>query len=86
MARVVMRSNPVPTYFYFPTRIYFTILYKIFDFLRSLNLFEVYIRVIISEIYKTIHLNIYLLAGVLAMSKRCRHRVCPDWVNENILF
>ena len=45
-----MRSIPVLTSF-FSTRKYFTILFKILDFLRSLNRFKVLIRLIKSEFY-----------------------------------
>ena len=48
---MVMRSNPVLTFFYFSTQKYFTILFKILDFLRPLDRFKVRIWVIISEIY-----------------------------------
>ena len=47
-----MRSNPAHhLFFYFSTRKYFTMLFKILDFLRSLDRFKVLIRVIISGFF-----------------------------------
>ena len=42
-------ESRAPNLFYFPTRKYFTILFKFLDFLRSLDRFKVLIRAIISE-------------------------------------
>ena len=62
----VMRSNPA-TLFYFQTQKYFTILFKFLEFLRSLDRFKVFIRVIISEFYMAWRLNSlqYLLTIII---------------------
>ena len=62
-----MRSNPALNSFYFPTRKYFTILFKFLDFLRSLDRFTVLIKFLICEFYMTwkkISLKYLLIGGV----------------------
>ena len=74
-----MRSNPTHhLFFYFPIRKYFTMQFKFFEFLRSLDRFKVLIRVIISEFYT---------AWRKTLTKICTYRrgnvcpPCPDGVD-----
>ena len=76
---MVMRSNPVRTFFYFSTRKYFTIKFEFLDFLRPLDRFRVRIRVIISRFYMARRKNFtkiftYLRSGRLSTP-------CPDGVD-----
>ena len=72
------RSNPVhKLFFYFPTRKYFTILFRFLDFLRSLDRLKVLIRVFISEFYMTWRKNSlkYLPIGGGTFVPPCRDGV-----------
>ena len=90
---MVMRSNPVRTFFYFLNWKYFTILFKILDLLRSLDRFKVLLRVILNEISMAWRENFTKIFTYRReerdvgppMPRRWWLGSCPDWHRDAML-